>query len=127
LELLEIFTYFSFLDVVVSVEKDVAATFKLTKYNQVIVTKIDPEVKVHFSHHSIISVLISVALQSVALDLVEVTFKEQYVSRSDMWRFRKHLVSMDVTTKYDAGLTRYIFHPILAQCDATSRLFEQEN
>lgn len=31
-------------------------------------------------------------LKSVALDLVELTFKEQYLSRSDMWRFRKHLV-----------------------------------
>lgn len=29
---------------IVSVEQNVASTFKLTKYNQVIVTKIDPEV-----------------------------------------------------------------------------------
>ncbi|XP_078600096.1 GATOR1 complex protein DEPDC5-like isoform X7 [Branchiostoma floridae x Branchiostoma japonicum] len=34
-----------------------------------------------------------VSSQDVALDLVELTFKDQYISRSDMWRLKKSLVS----------------------------------
>jgi len=31
-------------------------------------------------------------LQEYTIDLLEVTFKDQYISRSDMWRMKKHLV-----------------------------------
>jgi len=31
--------------------------------------------------------------QDVTLDLVELTFKDQYIGRGDMWRLKKSLVS----------------------------------
>lgn len=31
---------------------------------------------------------------SVALDSVEITFKDQYMGRSEMWRLKTHLVSL---------------------------------
>ena len=35
-----------------------------------------------------------VNISDVALDLVELVFKDQYISRSDMWKLGKSLVSM---------------------------------
>ena len=37
--------------------------------------------------------------QDVALDLVELTYKEQYFSKADMWRLRQSLVSSSITDK----------------------------
>lgn len=54
-----------------NVEKSVAETFSLPNYMDVIVTKVDK--------------------RSVTLDSVELTFKEQYVGRSEMWRLSKSL------------------------------------
>lgn len=34
-----------------------------------------------------------VNVQDVALDSVELTFKDQYLGRSEMWRLKNHLVS----------------------------------
>lgn len=31
---------------------------------------------------------------TVALDSVEITFKDQYMGRSEMWRLKTHLVSV---------------------------------
>uniref|UniRef100_A0A914WR81 GPN-loop GTPase 3 n=1 Tax=Plectus sambesii TaxID=2011161 RepID=A0A914WR81_9BILA len=56
----------------ISIEKTLATTFKLNNYCVVIVNKVD--------------------LSKVSLDLMELTFKEQYVSRSDMWRYRNRLI-----------------------------------
>ncbi|ESO91451.1 hypothetical protein LOTGIDRAFT_153895 [Lottia gigantea] len=56
----------------VSVEQSIAAAFHLRNYNDVIVNKINKE--------------------DVSLDLVELLFKEQYFSRSDMYRMWKSLI-----------------------------------
>ncbi|KAK3094846.1 hypothetical protein FSP39_006992 [Pinctada imbricata] len=53
---------------VISIEQSIASTFKLRPYKEVIVRKVDPK--------------------NVALDLVELLFKDQYFSRSDFWRLR---------------------------------------
>eukprot|EP00057_Strongylocentrotus_purpuratus_P028669 XP_011683143.1 PREDICTED: DEP domain-containing protein 5 [Strongylocentrotus purpuratus] len=57
---------------IISVEQGVASLFQLRAYKNVKVTKVQPG--------------------DVALDLVELVFKEQYISRSDMWRLKNSLV-----------------------------------
>ncbi|CAH1232899.1 DEPDC5 [Branchiostoma lanceolatum] len=57
----------------ISVDKTVANVFQLRPFIDVCVNFVSP--------------------QDVALDLVELTFKDQYISRSDMWRLKKSLVS----------------------------------
>ncbi|XP_030847065.1 GATOR complex protein DEPDC5-like [Strongylocentrotus purpuratus] len=59
---------------VVSVEQGVASLFQLRAYQTVQVRRVEPD------------------SQDVALDLVELVFKDQYVSRSDMWRLKNSLV-----------------------------------
>ncbi|XP_068455837.1 GATOR1 complex protein DEPDC5 isoform X2 [Clinocottus analis] len=57
----------------ISVDQTVAQAFKLRAYQDVIVNSVDPK--------------------DVTLDLVELTFKDQYIGRGDMWRLKKSLVS----------------------------------
>ncbi|XP_017295083.1 GATOR complex protein DEPDC5 isoform X3 [Kryptolebias marmoratus] len=57
----------------ISVDQTVAQAFKLRAYQDVIVNTVDPK--------------------EVTLDLVELTFKDQYIGRGDMWRLKKSLVS----------------------------------
>ncbi|XP_064612475.1 LOW QUALITY PROTEIN: GATOR1 complex protein DEPDC5-like [Liolophura sinensis] len=57
----------------VSIDQSIATAFQLRMYKDVYVQKVNP--------------------QDVTLDLVELLFKEQYYSRSDMWRMRKSLVN----------------------------------
>lgn len=57
----------------ISVDQTVAQAFKLRAYQDVIVNIIDPK--------------------DVTLDLVELTFKDQYIGRGDMWRLKKSLVT----------------------------------
>ncbi|XP_011614624.1 GATOR complex protein DEPDC5 isoform X2 [Takifugu rubripes] len=57
----------------ISVDQTVAQAFKLRAYQDVIVNVINPK--------------------DVTLDLVELTFKDQYIGRGDMWRLKKCLVS----------------------------------
>uniref|UniRef100_A0A9J7WVI1 DEP domain containing 5, GATOR1 subcomplex subunit n=1 Tax=Cyprinus carpio carpio TaxID=630221 RepID=A0A9J7WVI1_CYPCA len=57
----------------VSVDQTVAQAFKLRAYQDVIINIVDPK--------------------DVTLDLVELTFKDQYIGRGDMWRLKKSLVS----------------------------------
>ncbi|XP_048467648.1 GATOR complex protein DEPDC5 [Rhincodon typus] len=57
----------------ISVDQTVAQVFKLRAYQDVYVNIVDPK--------------------DVALDLVELTFKDQYIGRSDMWRLKKTLVN----------------------------------
>ncbi|XP_034071492.1 GATOR complex protein DEPDC5 isoform X8 [Gymnodraco acuticeps] len=57
----------------ISVDHTVAQAFKLRAYQDVIVNIVDPK--------------------DVTLDLVELTFKDQYIGRGDMWRLKKSLVS----------------------------------
>ena len=58
---------------IVSVEQGVASLFQLRAYKPVRVQKVQPA--------------------DVALDLVELVFKDQYISRRDMWRLKNSLVS----------------------------------
>ncbi|XP_042884434.1 GATOR complex protein Iml1-like isoform X4 [Penaeus japonicus] len=57
----------------ISIEQSIASTFQLRVYKDVIVNKVDPK--------------------AVALELVELTFKDQYLGRSEMWRIKKNLVN----------------------------------
>ncbi|KAK2181162.1 hypothetical protein NP493_409g08019, partial [Ridgeia piscesae] len=56
----------------ISVAHVIAANFHLRAYKDVYINVVNP--------------------RDVALDLVELTFKEQYFGRADMWRLRRHLV-----------------------------------
>ncbi|XP_015788875.1 GATOR complex protein DEPDC5 isoform X2 [Tetranychus urticae] len=56
----------------ISVEQSIASSFHLRPYLDVKVRKVNPK--------------------DVTLDSVELTFKDQYLSRSDMWRLKCHLV-----------------------------------
>lgn len=57
----------------ISIEQSIAITFRLQNYKDVIVNKVEPK--------------------DVTLELVELTFKDQYLGRSDMWRLKMNLVS----------------------------------
>ncbi|XP_059839235.1 GATOR complex protein DEPDC5 isoform X5 [Hypanus sabinus] len=57
----------------ISVDQTVAQVFKLRAYQDVYVNIVDPK--------------------DITLDLVELTFKDQYIGRSDMWRLKKNLVN----------------------------------
>ncbi|XP_076876476.1 GATOR1 complex protein DEPDC5 isoform X2 [Brachyhypopomus gauderio] len=57
----------------ISVDQTVAQAFKFRAYQDVIINIVDPK--------------------DVTLDLVELTFKDQYIGRGDMWRLKKSLVS----------------------------------
>ncbi|KAG2470314.1 DEPD5 protein, partial [Polypterus senegalus] len=57
----------------ISVDQTVAQVFKLRAYQDVYVNIVDPK--------------------DVTLDLVELTFKDQYIGRGDMWRLKRSLVS----------------------------------
>ncbi|XP_041871091.1 GATOR complex protein DEPDC5 isoform X11 [Corvus kubaryi] len=57
----------------ISVDQTVAQVFRLRPYQDVHVNVVDPK--------------------EVTLDLVELTFKDQYIGRGDMWRLKKSLVS----------------------------------
>lgn len=57
----------------ISVESNIAASFNLRNYRDVI--------------------LRIVSAESVALDSVEITFKDQYMGRSEMWRLKEHLLN----------------------------------
>ncbi|XP_027719870.1 GATOR complex protein DEPDC5 isoform X4 [Vombatus ursinus] len=57
----------------ISVDQTVTQVFRLRPYQDVYVNVVDPK--------------------EVTLDLVELTFKDQYIGRGDMWRLKKSLVS----------------------------------
>lgn len=60
---------------IISVESNIAAAFNLRTYSDVIMQVVNPSL--------------------VALDSVEITFKDQYMGRSEMWRLKKFLVSFE--------------------------------
>ncbi|XP_071445788.1 GATOR complex protein Iml1 isoform X2 [Hetaerina americana] len=57
----------------ISIEQSIATTFQLKTYSDVVMNIVQPE--------------------DVALDSVELTFKDQYLGRSDMWRLKNSLVN----------------------------------
>lgn len=60
----------------VSVESNIAQLFNLRTYADVYIKLVDPV--------------------TVALDSVEITFKDQYMGRSEMWRLKQHLTQTAV-------------------------------
>lgn len=60
----------------ISVDYNVAGMFNLKAYSDVIMRVVNPS--------------------TVALDSVELTFKDQYMGRSEMWRLKTFLVSRTV-------------------------------
>lgn len=56
----------------ISIESGVAAQFKLRTFTDVVMRVVD--------------------VADVALDSIEITFKDQYMGRSEMWRLKKYLV-----------------------------------
>jgi hypothetical protein len=93
------------------VEQSIATAFQLRTYADVIMNIVNPE--------------------NVALDSVELTFKDQYMGRSEMWRLKNSLVR-DIM--YLKNHIVYLFHIF---CNSNSLffkfsgkhlcLFEQEN
>lgn len=67
---------------IISVEANVAAAFNLRTYDTMIMNIVDPA--------------------SVALDSVEITFKDQYMGRSEMWRLKSFLVRIADYIKKEA-------------------------
>ena len=57
---------------VISIESGVANQFKLRTFSDVVMRVVD--------------------VADVALDSIEITFKDQYMGRSEMWRLKKYLV-----------------------------------
>lgn len=58
---------------VISIESGIATAFKMRSYSNVVMRIVNPA--------------------DVALDSIEITFKEQYMGRSEMWRLKTYLVS----------------------------------
>lgn len=65
---------FQLISDVISIDAGVASAFNLPIYSEVVMQKIDPA--------------------SVALDSLEISFKDQYMGRSEMWRLKNHLVAI---------------------------------
>lgn len=63
----------------ISIESNIASAFNLRTYSDVVMQTVLPVI--------------------VALDSVEITFKDQYLGRSEMWRLKSHLVIITTTTK----------------------------
>ncbi|XP_013146136.1 PREDICTED: DEP domain-containing protein 5 isoform X6 [Papilio polytes] len=85
----------------ISVEQSIATTFQLRTFADVYVN------------------IVNVA--DVALDSVEVTFKDQYMGRSEMWRLKNHLVStcvyLNKKIEYCGGAIRCQVYEMWSQGD----------
>ena len=68
--------YFFFVPDALSLEQSLASTFQLKPYTDVIVTKVEQS--------------------EVELDSLELTFRDQYLGRSEMWRLKTSLVDTGV-------------------------------
>ncbi|XP_072943926.1 GATOR complex protein Iml1 isoform X2 [Epargyreus clarus] len=85
----------------ISVEQSIATTFQLRTFADVYVNKVN--------------------VADVALDSVELTFKEQYMGRSEMWRLKNHLVStcvyLNKKIEYCGGAIRCQVYEMWSQGD----------
>ncbi|XP_055688137.1 GATOR complex protein Iml1 isoform X3 [Lutzomyia longipalpis] len=85
----------------ISVETNIATTFNLRIYADIVIHRVDPD--------------------AVALDSVEITFKDQYMGRSEMWRLKSHLVNTCVyinkKIEYCEGSIRCQVYEMWAQGD----------
>ena len=57
----------------ITIEHSIAMTFQLRNFSDVVMNVVDEDI--------------------VALDSVELFFKDQYLARSDMWRLKKHITN----------------------------------
>lgn len=57
----------------ISIDSNIASAFNLRTFSEVVMQVVNPA--------------------DVALDSVEITFKDQYMGRSEMWRLKNYLVS----------------------------------
>lgn len=75
-EVRNVFFHLFFFDISesISIESNIATAFNLRTYSEVVMQTVHPA--------------------SVALDSVEITFKDQYMGRSEMWRLKTYLVRM---------------------------------
>lgn len=93
----------SFIEIV-SVESNIAATFNLRTYADVVMQVVSPA--------------------SVALDSVEITFKDQYMGRSEMWRLKSYLtntcVYVNKKIEYCSGSIRCQIYEMWSQGDRVS-------
>jgi len=64
---------------VISIESCIATAFKMRSYSNVVMQIVNPA--------------------DVALDSIEITFKDQYMGRSEMWRLKTYLVSSVLQTE----------------------------
>ncbi|XP_055702143.1 GATOR complex protein Iml1 isoform X7 [Phlebotomus papatasi] len=85
----------------ISVETNIASTFNLRTYADIVMQRVDPA--------------------AVALDSVEITFKDQYMGRSEMWRLKSHLINTCVyinkKIEYCEGSIRCQVYEMWAQGD----------
>jgi hypothetical protein len=65
------YSYSHFTDFI-SVEQSIATIFQLKSFSDVVVNKVEPH--------------------TVELDSIELTFKDQYLGRSEMWRLKNNMV-----------------------------------
>lgn len=63
----------------ISIEQSIATSFGLQSYKNVVISLVNPN--------------------HVALDSMELTFKDQYMGRSEMWRLKNSLVRIHLNTK----------------------------
>lgn len=75
---------------VISIDASIAAAFNLPTYSEVIMRIIDPT--------------------TVALDSVEITFKDQYMGRSEMWRLKTYLVIIKNFKRLRKYLSFFLIH-----------------
>lgn len=82
-------------------ETNIASTFNLRTYADIVMQRVDPA--------------------AVALDSVEITFKDQYMGRSEMWRLKSHLINTCVyinkKIEYCEGSIRCQVYEMWAQGD----------
>ncbi|XP_050344899.1 GATOR complex protein Iml1 isoform X3 [Nymphalis io] len=85
----------------ISVEQSIATTFQLRTFADVYVNVVN--------------------VADVALDSVELTFKDQYLGRSEMWRLKNHLVStcvyLNKKIEYCGGAVRCQVYEMWSQGD----------
>jgi len=86
---------------VISIESCIATAFKMRSYSNVVMQIVNPA--------------------DVALDSIEITFKDQYMGRSEMWRLKTYLVSSVSLTKWER------LHHYLLTTDQYMRVREQED
>ena len=83
-------------------EQSIATTFGLRTYKDVSIRVVDPN--------------------SVTLDSIELTFKDQYMGRSEMWRLKNSLVSKTARVYTYQSYTRIVLGQHVRLCKQKTRI-----